>query len=524
MAEDLPGEAGGGVRLLDLLAGLSLVADLGMAQPPEESLRSALVATGLARHLDLPDREVADCLYTALLQHVGCTAFAHETAMLLGGDDLAVNAAGSRTDFSHPSDMLWTFLPELTRGAGPLRSARLVTAAMRHGSRIDQGVSRANCEVAAATAARLGLGTPVQAGLLQMFEWWNGKGSPHGLAGDDLTLPVRVTHVASVATLLHSIGGTDLALTAVRRRAGRILDPAVVAAFEQVGPELLAHAEAIDPAAALLEVEPSPVQVVRTPQGIEAVARAFGDVVALKSPWFHTHPAVVAAVARAAAARLGLAGAALEEVHLAAWLQDIGRVGVPAGVWAKPGALTTAEREQVRLHAYHSERILHRSPTLAAVAVLAGLHHERCDASGYHRGVRGAALPMAARVLAAADTYAALTQDRPHRPCVTTEAAAATLSTEVAKGLLDGDAARAVLEVAGHVAPRLVVPHPRGLTDRQVEVLRLLARGLSNREIARRLVISPRTAEHHVADIYLRIGVSSRAAATLFAMQHDLIL
>jgi DNA-binding NarL/FixJ family response regulator len=64
---------------------------------------------------------------------------------------------------------------------------------------------------------------------------------------------------------------------------------------------------------------------------------------------------------------------------------------------------------------------------------------------------------------------------------------------------------------------------PAGLSDREVEVLRLVARGLSNREIAQRLVVSPRTAEHHVQHIYSKIGVSSRAAAALFAMEHDLV-
>jgi hypothetical protein len=165
---------------VDLLAGLSLVSDLGMSQPPEESLRSALVATGLARGLDLGEDEVADVFYTALLQHVGCTAFAHETAALLGGDDRAVNAAGAKTNFADPTDVLRTFLPELTGGADVFRRLRLVTAAMVRGAKMDQGLPRANCEVAAAMAERLGLGAGVQSSLLQLFEWWNAKGAPRG--------------------------------------------------------------------------------------------------------------------------------------------------------------------------------------------------------------------------------------------------------------------------------------------------------------------------------------------------------
>jgi DNA-binding NarL/FixJ family response regulator len=131
---------------------------------------------------------------------------------------------------------------------------------------------------------------------------------------------------------------------------------------------------------------------------------------------------------------------------------------------------------------------------------------------------------MTARLLAAADVFQALTQPRAHRPARSREEAAATVAGEVGAGRLDADAARAVLDAAGtHVAAPIRPSRPGGLTERQVEVLRLVAQGLSNREIAERLVISRRTAEHHVQDVYLRIGVSSRAAAALFAMQHDLL-
>jgi HD-GYP domain-containing protein (c-di-GMP phosphodiesterase class II) len=508
---------------MDLLAGLSLVSDLGMSQPPEESLRSALVATGLARGLDLPEGEVADVLYTALLQHVGCTAFAHETAALLGGDDRAVNAAGAKTNFADPTDMLRTFLPELTSGADAFRRLRLITAAMVRGSKIGQGVSRANCEVAAAMAERLALGAGVQSSLLQLFEWWNGEGAPRGLGGDDMALPTRITHVASLAVLFHQVGGVDAALQAVRRRASGCLDPAIVEAFARIGPDLLTEAAEADAAAAVMAAEPNPVQIVPH-RRLAGVARAFGEMVDLKCPHLHGHSTAVAELAQAAGERLRLDEAATGELRLAGLLHDIGRVGVASGVWDKPAPLSAGEREQVALHAYHSERILARSPTLAPVAELAGAHHERCDGSGYHRGTRaGTALPMPARVLAAADVYAAMTHDRPHRAALSADAASGQLAMETREHRLDHEAVGAVLAAAGHGPGRLRRDWPAGLTDRQVEVLRLLAGGSSNRQIARQLVVSPRTAEHHVADIYTKIGVTSRAAAAMFAMRHDLL-
>jgi len=176
----------------------------------------------------------------------------------------------------------------------------------------------------------------------------------------------------------------------------------------------------------------------------------------------------------------------------------------------------------VRLHPYHSERILARSGPLQPLARLAGMHHERLDGSGYHREAAAGSIPMPARVLAAADAFAAMTQARPHRPALAPEAAAATLSAEAQRGRLDAEAVAAVRAAAGHAAPGRR-SRPGGLTDRQLEVLRLVARGLSNRDIARALVVSPRTAEHHVQDIYARIGVSTRAGAALYAMEHDLL-
>ena len=96
------------------------------------------------------------------------------------------------------------------------------------------------------------------------------------------------------------------------------------------------------------------------------------------------------------------------------------------------------------------------------------------------------------------------------------------LREDARAGRLDADAVAAVLEAAGHrVGARR--PRPAGLTDRQVEVLRLLAAGLSNKQIAARLVVSPRTAERHVQDVYDKIGLSSRAGAALYAMEHGLV-
>jgi putative nucleotidyltransferase with HDIG domain len=278
----------------------------------------------------------------------------------------------------------------------------------------------------------------------------------------------------------------------------------------------------VDAVDAAIEAEPEPTVGV-SEHALDEVCRAFGDAVDLKSPFHHGHSAAVAALAAAAAERLGLTPPEVAGLRRAALLHDLGRVAVPNGIWEKPGALTSSDWERVRLHAYHGERIVTRCGPLATLAPLVGTHHERLDGSGYHRQATATALSTAARVLAAADAYQAMTQPRPHRPALSLDAAASAVAAEVAAGRLDADAVAAVLAAAGQPRPPLRPRVAGGLTDRQLEVLRLVAEGLSNPQIATRLVVSRRTAERHVQDIYARIGVSSRAAAALFAMEHDLL-
>ena len=201
-------------------------------------------------------------------------------------------------------------------------------------------------------------------------------------------------------------------------------------------------------------------------------------------------------------------------------MHDLGRVAVHARIWEKTGPLTMDEWEQVRLHPYQSERVLSRSPFLARLAEVAGAHHERLDGSGYHRGASGPAVCIGGRVLAAADAYHAMTEPRPHRESLPAATAAQRLAEEASAGRLDPEAVTAVLEAAGQRAPR--IDRPAGLTEREAEVLALIARGLQTKQVGRALGISAKTADRHVQNVYGKIGVSTRAGAALFAMEHGL--
>jgi HD-GYP domain-containing protein (c-di-GMP phosphodiesterase class II) len=343
-----------------------------------------------------------------------------------------------------------------------------------------------------------------------------------GRRGEDIPLAARVVLAAFTASILDTVAGSEAAVEGVHARAGRSLDPAVADAFRRDGPRLLAELEAVDLLRDLPEEEPEPVLRVADAE-LDSIAVAFGEAVDLKAPFTHGSAKRAFDLAGAAGSALGLGAPGVTAVRRAAALRDIGKAAVPNAVLEKPAALTEIDWEPVRLHAYHTERVLSRSPTLADEARLAGLHHERADGTGYHRGLGGGAVPIAARVIAAADALVAMTQPRPHRPAQALEDACKRLEQGARDGVFDADAVRAVVAAAEGAPVKTRRPLPAGLTERQVEVLRLLAQGLTNHQIAERLFVSPRTAEHHVQDIYVKIGVSSRAAAALFAMEHELL-
>lgn len=507
------------LRLADLLAALSVTTDLGMGQEPEKAVRGCLVATHLARAMDLRDSDLRDVYYTALLQHLGCTASAHE-ATYLSGDDLSGAPQAERTDVRSRREML-AFVATVGKGTGAHR-IRYLGRTVAASKEETETILRSVCEVGARMAERLRLGDGVRTGLFHSLEAWDGKGSAHGLAADDIALPARLTAAAAQAVIFDRLGGPDAAVEMVRRRAGGWFDPAVAETFERVGPDILRRLAEADVWAEVLEAEPQPVRCIPQTQ-LDDVARAFADMVDLKTPFTLGHSAGVAELAVAAAGSLRLPHQNVNLLRRAALLHDLGRVAVSNAVWERPRALTSTQWEQVRLHPYHTERILTRSAILKPLARIAGMHHERQDGSGYHHGASGAEVPAEARLLAAADAYQAMTQDRPYRAALAPSAAAREIEAAARSGQFDPECARAVIEAAGQHPARARSSWPEGLSDREVDVLRLLARGLSNRQIAAALFISPRTAEHHVQHIYNKIGASTRATAAMFAMEHGLL-
>ncbi len=516
-----PVEAGSGVRLTELLAALSLGIDLGMGHPMEHVMRQSFIALRLAERvgLDASEREVV--YYSSLLAWVGCHVDAYEQAKWFG-DEAATKHDIRLIDLGRPVQSAAFVLRHIGSGKPLLERARLGLGFIASGHRDMEAMLDNHWRTADALMERLGLSQVIRDSVGQTFERWDGKGEPEGAKGEGVLLPSRLVNLADVVEVFHHAGGLDAAVAVARARSGTQFDPDLVELFATEAAGLFDELSSVSTWDAVMAAEPG-LEVEMVAREFDAALEAIGDFVDLKSPFTIGHSRGVADLAGEAAGFASLPERDAISVRRAALVHDLGRLGVSNSIWDKEGELTHAEAERVRLHPYLTERMLASAPALAALAPLAIQHHERLDGSGYPRGLSGDALSRGGRILAAADMYQAKTESRPHRPAQPPDEAAGTLRDEVRAGRLDGDAVDAVLRAAGHRVRRRR-EWPAGLTSREVEVLRLVARGLSHQQIAQRLVISRKTASNHVEHIYAKIGVSNRAMASVFAMKHGLLV
>ena len=511
------------IRPAELMAALSLATDLGLGQPLQHELGVCLAALELADRLGCSTEERSDVYYVALVAHVGCTGAATFFADWAGGDDIHFQRGAQVLGaVSEPSEDLRYFLRRFADDRPFPERMRLRRQMVMGGQRRFELMAANLCEGATLLARRLHLPEQVALALAQLTERWDGKGLPGLAAGEQISRPLRIVRVAQdFVAIAHAID-RQAAIVALSRRRGRGHDPAVIDAALADSEALLAVADASDAWERVIDSEPGPVATISS-AGLETVARAFGEFTDVKVGFLHGHSTRVAELAATATAALGSSREEISEVRAAGFLHDVGRVAVPNGIWEKPAALNTGELERVRLHPYYTERVLEHANVLAALAPIAGAHHERLDGSGYHRGSKAAGIGVGARLLAVADAYDAMTHDRPYRPALGLEPARAALGDMVSARACEKAAVDAVLEAAGAAPVDVRQGYPAGLSEREVEVLRLISRGKSSKEIARALTITEKTAGHHVEHIYAKTGVSTRVGAALFAMQHDLV-
>jgi HD-GYP domain-containing protein (c-di-GMP phosphodiesterase class II) len=512
-------KVGQGVRLAELVAALSLATDLGLGQPQQHIIRQTLIALRVAELEGMSEQERAAIFYVSLLAWVGCVADAHEMGNWFG-DDMKVRSDSYLVDLTGVP-MMRFMLGHVGSGSSPIRRLTMIGKFLAGGSKEVRASMTSHCEASGDLSLRLGLGPEVRDPLQQAFERWDGKGSPAQLVGNQIAPIMRIVQIANDVEMLHRLGGVDAASEMLRSRRGTEFDPRLVDGFCAHAADLLASLDELDGWDTLIGGH-DPLERELTEPELDVALEAFADYADVKSPYRLGHSRGVAQLAATAAGTVGLPRNDVFLVQRAGMVHDVGTIGVSASILDKPGRLTGAERERIRTHPYLTARTFSKPAALGAIGQLAALHHERMDGSGYPSGLSADGLPMTARVIAAADVYHALLEPRPHRNALPPEQARDVLTAEVTSGRLDGDAVRAVLDAAGHRVRRQT-GHADGLTPREVEVLVLLARGRTKRQIALALTISPKTVNAHAEHIYGKIGVTSRGAAALYAMRHGLM-
>lgn len=513
------GDQDSGLRLAELLAAFSLATDLGLGQPMEHVLRSWLIAGRLGERLGLEAGARVSLYYVMTLAWVGCVADTAEVAAWFG-DDIAFRGDSYQVDLAGLPLMGFT-LSHAGAGTPFLHRLRLAANLVQTGGRAVERGLMAHCLTTTQMAERLGLPAEVCDPLRQVFTRWDAQGVPEGVGGEQIAWPVRLFHLADTVEVFHRAGGVEAAVDVARARRGRHFDPEVVDLFCGTAREVLADMDAVAECTALIEAEPG-LRHQLSESELDSALEVVADFTDLRSPSRAGHSRGVADLAATAAGLCGLPDREIVTLRRAALVHDIGMHGVPASILDKPGPLTGAEAERMRLHAYWTERALARPAALARIGAIASLANERLDGSGYHRGLPGMAIPATGRILAAADACHAMSEPRPHRPALSPRQAADELRREVRSGRLAADAVDAVLTAAGQQQAKRRAG-PAGLTPREIEVLALIARGASTRQAARALGITAKTAETHIERIYTKTGASTRSTATLFAMQHGLL-
>ena len=517
-----PGHGSGPSGAAELLCALSYGSGLAVAERMEHGTNTAFVGVHLGRAVGLAPEGLEAVFYGALLKDVGCGACSAVLAPFFPDEELAPRLDFNLVDMHSPRSMLaWGKSQMRLDPTLPTRLARLASFASQCGSVTHEAMA-AHCEIAADFAARLGFGAQVQDTVHYQWERYDGRGAAFHRRAEAIPRPAQVLHLALAADLARSLAGADAAATMVRQRAGSYFAPDVAEAYLDLAGGLWPPGDDPIPTADVLSSDPGTAANELPGDRRLAVCEALADLADLKSSRRGPHSQTVASLAVQAAACLGLSPAEQDRVRRAGLVHDLGKIAVPYRLLEKaaddtgaphhPGG-AAALAEPIRLHPYYAQRILSRVRPLADLAADVGAHHERLDGSGYPLGLSGQGVPLGARVLAVADTWAERASGGP--PDLTDEGG---LDPACIAALRPGTKAGTGQHRHSHAAAAR-----SALSLRELEVLRLLADGASNPDISKALYISRRTTEHHVEHILTKLAVTSRTAAVAYAFTHELL-
>ena len=241
-----------------------------------------------------------------------------------------------------------------------------------------------------------------------------------------------------------------------------------------------------------------------------------------KASHFRSHSRRVAALAASAAGIAGLSPEDGENLRLASLVHDVGKCAISNRIWYKPADLSVSERLEMEGHTFQTEFLLSHGAPFRDWAQLAASVQERADGSGYHR--RTPISDMASNILAAANAYDELTNATPAKSALSADEAAQRLTRAASDKEFLPQAVTAVLQAAGHSVKQVQTAYPFNMTRREVQVLTRLAMSETTAEVAEALNISPKTADHHIQNIYRKTGVNARPALALLALEHGFVM
>ena len=425
------------IRLADLVSALSAALDVTEGQPQGHSARTCLIAMQVAGAMGLAVPDRGALFYASQLKDLGCSSNAARVAGMFGGDDRQIKRDYKSVDWSKLSEAIkYTARNALKEGTLVERfgrAARLGAA----GPAAGREMTSIRCERGAAISRLFGVPEATAEAIYHLDEHWDGRGHPHGTRRQNIPLLARILCLAQTLEVFVAGRGVGAGMDMLRGRRGRWFDPEVTDAALALENQanFWADAYTADPFAALADLEPPDTRLLADERRIDDVATGFAQVVDAKSPWTRRHSEGVRELAVGIARRQGLPEAEVRQIHRAALLHDVGKLGVSNAVLDKPGKLDDREFRAMRLHAAYTHQILGRVRGLGQLAEVAAGHHEKLDGTGYHRGLVGDAIHPHSRILAVADMCEAMTAERPYR---------ATMPEEKVLRILDAESRSAV--------------------------------------------------------------------------------
>ncbi|HUB17559.1 MAG TPA: HD domain-containing phosphohydrolase [Acidobacteriaceae bacterium] len=439
--EQIQESSAGSISRAEILSALSFALDLTEAASPGHSLRSCVLGMRLADELSLPEDRRASLYYALLLKDIGCSSNAARLCQIIGGgDERRVKAGVKLEDWTRPSRpkgstlrLLWdNVLPQASAAERVVGIVRLGLSQHRN----NQEMIALRCDRGAQILRKLGLGDVAAEAVRGLDEHWDGSGYPEHRIGRAIPLEARILAVAQHLDVFATEHGPHVALEVLRERSRRWFDPELVRIADRLHRNgalwdwATAWAPAYDTHCVALGLAPEGAQRLE-PSDIDLICEAFADVVDAKSSFTFRHSVGVTGVALHIARNLGLSNTTLQLVARAALLHDLGKLSVPNSILDKPAPLNQAEWQIVREHPRLTREILTRGGAFQALAFIAGAHHEKLDGSGYPGHLTRDRLPLEARIIAVADVYSALTEDRPYRAGLTHEQAGDLLREEI---------------------------------------------------------------------------------------------